>query len=795
MKKRILAVIMAFSLLIPGGIVPMENAGNTVKAATDDPAGLWKDYTEELTMTDANGSELGNSEDKPILIESEGQLAALAQLVNDGTKENNRTCDKYFKLTKNLDLSEHYWIAIGVGGQEFQGHFDGNGKVIQGLKANERNEGKVFGLFGDVYAAGKGAGIKDLTILGAEIYASYVYKDNSARTQKSGYGGIVAASVYGNHSDGKDVKPVIENCRVQGVIVAMISGQSIDDLKYETDTGGIAGLVSYAVIKNCTVAGADIRTMAGDVGAFAGIISDHSEISNCMAAGYVTGAANVGGFAGDIQNGSIVESSITSATAASYSKNVGGFAGYAVYSGEDNETQPLIKNCIATGLVYCHESLMSASSGSFVGTNVARIEQCYAAAKVQVDNSSHLPGGFAGTNTVPASNTTAASGTITNCAYYKWDSEINDVCQNEAADSTTVNNIETKDSDEDMLAYIHEKAGGHFGTYCKGVQTAVPCKAGYTGDVMCQYDREIVKEGTSYTLHDGLEEHQWDEGVLQVEPQDGKEGEARYTCQVCKETKTVKVSQWPLPSATPTATPTATPSITPSATPVVTPTAIPTVTPTTPALLPTATPAQNATAAPTQNATAAPTQNATAVPSQQPTASPTQQPTEAPVITETPANGVKKGKVLKDSRGSTFKVTSADAENPEVCYEAPAKKAKGKVKIPAVVKVDGVTYRVTSVSSKAFNKNNNVTKIIIGKNVTKIGSKAFYKCKKLRLLVVKTRKLKAKNIASDAFKGIAKKTTVKVPKLKIKTYRKLFRKKGLSKEVNAIKRIYSSQEV
>lgn len=58
--------------------------------------------------------------------------------------------------------------------------------------------------------------------------------------------------------------------------------------------------------------------------------------------------------------------------------------------------------------------------------------------------------------------------------------------------------------------------------------------------------------------------------------------------------------------------------------------------------------------------------------------------TEAPVITETLANGVKKGKVLKDSRGSMFKVTSADAENPEVCYEAPAKKAKGKVKFPMI---------------------------------------------------------------------------------------------------------------
>ena len=153
------------------------------------------------------------------------------------------------------------------------------------------------------------------------------------------------------------------------------------------------------------------------------------------------------------------------------------------------------------------------------------------------------------------------------------------------------------------------------------------------------------------------------------------------------------------------------------------------------------------------------------------------------------------GTTLQDSKGSTYKVTNEDAEMPEVEYEEPAEDAKGKVKVPAFIKVDGVVYRVTAVSDKAFKKNNKVTKIIIGKNITKIGKKAFYKCKKLKLLVIKSRKLKAKNVAKSAFKGITKKTTVKVPKSKIKEYRKLLRKKGLSNKVKAIKRVYSTQEV
>ena len=219
----------------------------------------------------------------------------------------------------------------------------------------------------------------------------------------------------------------------------------------------------------------------------------------------------------------------------------------------------------------------------------------------------------------------------------------------------------------------------------------------------------------------------------------------------------------------------------PSPSPTPTTPAVPSPTPTTPAV-PRPTPTTPAPTTPTQSATPAPTQ--------QPTAQPTQKPTEAPA-----EEGNEEGTFIKDSQGSTFKITNADSENPEVQYEAPAKNAKGKVKVPAFVKVNGVTYQVTSVSGKAFKGNSKVTKIIIGKNVTKIGKKAFSKCKKLKLLVIKSRKLKTKNVAKNAFKGITKKTTVKVPKSKIKAYRKLLRKKGLSSKVKAIKRVYSSQEV
>ena len=70
--------------------------------------------------------------------------------------------------------------------------------------------------------------------------------------------------------------------------------------------------------------------------------------------------------------------------------------------------------------------------------------------------------------------------------------------------------------------------------------------------------------------------------------------------------------------------------------------------------------------------------------------------------------------------------------------------------------------------------------VVIGKNVSKIGSYAFSGCKKLKTIIIKTRKLTAKTVSEKAFKGTPKITTAKVPGNKMKTYKKLLKEKGLN---------------
>ena len=72
-------------------------------------------------------------------------------------------------------------------------------------------------------------------------------------------------------------------------------------------------------------------------------------------------------------------------------------------------------------------------------------------------------------------------------------------------------------------------------------------------------------------------------------------------------------------------------------------------------------------------------------------------------------------------------------------------------------------------------------KVTIGENVTKIGKKAFYKCSKLKTITIKSKKLKS--AGKNAFKGIYKKAVIKVPKSKLKNYKKLLKKKGQSSKV------------
>ena len=78
-------------------------------------------------------------------------------------------------------------------------------------------------------------------------------------------------------------------------------------------------------------------------------------------------------------------------------------------------------------------------------------------------------------------------------------------------------------------------------------------------------------------------------------------------------------------------------------------------------------------------------------------------------------------------------------------------------------------------------------KITIGVNISKIGKNAFYDCKKLKQVVIKTKKLSSGKVGAKAFKGIAGKAMIKVPKSKKKSYEKWLRKKGITKKMKIIK--------
>ncbi len=146
-----------------------------------------------------------------------------------------------------------------------------------------------------------------------------------------------------------------------------------------------------------------------------------------------------------------------------------------------------------------------------------------------------------------------------------------------------------------------------------------------------------------------------------------------------------------------------------------------------------------------------------------------------------PLGAHKKGSKIRDSKNTgIYKVIKAAVSGGTVEYVKPVNKKKSTVSIPATIKVDGVTYKVTSIAKNAFKNNKKIKRLTIGKNVSKIGSKAFYGCKKLKTITIQTTKLTIKKTGSKAFKGIPSKATIKVPKKKYKAYKKMFKKKGVS---------------
>ena len=237
---------------------------------------------------------------------------------------------------------------------------------------------------------------------------------------------------------------------------------------------------------------------------------------------------------------------------------------------------------------------------------------------------------------------------------------------------------------------------------------------------------------------------------------------------------TIKVTPTPTPTATPMASPSATPSAAPTVSPSAVPSAGPTATPagTNPGSVPSADPS----AVPTK----APGTPATPAPSSALTPAPASEQSKQPQASESQKSEPKGSKLKKN--GNKYMVTSASKKTPTIKYTGSSDKTKKKVIIPKTVTIDGVEYKVTSIGKKAFRNNKSLKEVVIGKNITKIETKAFYGCKNLRKVTFQTTTLSKKSVGKNAFGKINNKASYLIPSEKLKKYKRWLKKRGAIKQ-------------
>ncbi len=248
-----------------------------------------------------------------------------------------------------------------------------------------------------------------------------------------------------------------------------------------------------------------------------------------------------------------------------------------------------------------------------------------------------------------------------------------------------------------------------------------------------------------------------------------------------------------VPTVTPSYAPTAKPTVNPTETPIATPTTKPTVNSTE---TPIATPTTKPTVSPTVTPTAVPAETLPPViretpePSLEPEETPTAKPYETPepsvdlyVEKDKETNSVKKVrkgyKVTDKKTKAVYKITGT-GKSKTVEYVRSTKKNASKITIPAKVKLEGHNYKITAIAKNALKNNKKLSYVIIGKNVEKIGEKAFYGCKKLRYIYVKPKNLEAKNIGKQAFGNGYASPRVKSAKSVWRRYAHVLPAKGLS---------------
>ena len=693
---------------------------------------------------DANG-EITDS-DKAYEIGNAGQLYWFAGLVNgtltDGTAQN---LGANAVLTKNITVNEDLLASINI---------DKDGNVTNGTsfriwlpmgKINADNgqwmlyagifdgkEHSISGLYANMYDAPVEASEYAFNKKSfAGLFGLYAGVTRNLRILDSYMRGEYNIGGICGHNEGG----TIQNC----YSAATVCGDSY--------IGGICGRSQgNSIIENCYNEG----SVYGADGSIGGICGDnYSTIESCYNIGIIEGNSSVGGIVGvssGLGNTIGIKDCYNRGNVIGDTKKIGGIGGYISYS--------LVENCYSQATVsgntnvggICGNGYKADFQNAYYDSNLytgdafgysedatikqtdGKSSQAFESGEIayllQADREEPVWGQTLSGNDVQVYPVLGGAKVYQNITYQ-------DCAKDEAHTVYTYANDQKPTVYEYTLQEVKAKA-------------ATCTEAGNTAYYVCSVcgklyaDQEGTNEVSANTVVVPAKGHSFT-WIIDKEATEQAEGSRHEECSICHEKKAA-VAIPKLPSGTQSS--------------------------------------QQPSESPSQQPSGSPSQQPSGSPSQQPSGSPSQKPEQDIKV---PAKGTK-----LTAKGASYQVTSAAEKNPTVVYKG-SKKQKASVTIPDTVTIDKVTYKVTSIAANAFKNNKKLKKVVIGKNVTKIGKKAFYGCSKLKKITVKTTKLTKKNVGSQAFKGIHKKAAFKVPKKKISSYRKVFRARGAAKTIKVTK--------
>ena len=355
----------------------------------------------------------------PYLICTVQDLVDLAIYVNGGNATNGR----YWKMMNDLDLQGIIGFPIiGDVCNSFQGHFDGNYKVISNLTLN----GITYytGLFARISNAEiKNLGIEACQITGPEWVGalSGTVADISIIENCYATGSVTGTGDFVGGLIGSCNSSTITNsyaiCNMSGIsavggLVGTGAANCIIDKSHASGnvlsadgwTGGLVGVGTIISITDCYATGNITGEFTSSVGGLMGSASPNNNITCCYATGNITitgaSVSHVGGLAGRCPSGNITNCYATgNITTVASATNVGGFVG-GTSSGVD------ITGCYATGNII-GTGASNSNIGGLVGVLPSSITGCYAIGDITVMGTSNSSiGGLVGNKSSTYSATT-----------------------------------------------------------------------------------------------------------------------------------------------------------------------------------------------------------------------------------------------------------------------------------------------------------------------------------------------------------------------------------------------------